>query len=433
MLRRIFVLGGLIAVLALSGTALAQGSSPEHSDPAWQASYWNNMTLTGPPVLQRSDANLDFDWGTGSPGPGVNADGFSARWTRYLDLAAGNYRFSTTSDDGMRVYVDGSLIIDVWYDHSPLAASADRTLGAGHHLFVVEYYENTVGAIARVSWAPVSPPITNWRGAYFSNKTLSAPPALIRDDTQINFAWGSGSPAPGVIPADGFSVRWTRTLNLDAGNYRFTMTVDDGGRLWVNDHLLIDAWRDQPPRTYTGDIYVPAGGVPVKMEYYENTGGATAKLSWAKAGSAPPPPPPSGTVVVDDGDPGFTKGGSATGWHTVAEGYGNDLTWTKNNDWQRPNYNWARWYPKLSARRYEVFVYIPDRYTTTAAARYWISHAGGYTLRIVNQSTHGGQWVSLGTYRFRGNSQDYVSLADITYEPYLSRLIAWDAVKWVPR
>jgi hypothetical protein len=251
---------------------------------------------------------------------------------------------------------------------------------------------------------------------------------LVRDDPQINFRWGAGSPAPGIIPKDRFSVRWTRSLNLTAGTYRFTMTVDDGARLWVNDHLLIDTWKDQAPHTYTGDIYVPGGAVPVKMEYYENTGGATARLSWARRGT-----PPSNTVIVDNGDAGFTRGGSPSGWRIAYEGYQGDLLWTQNNDRVRSNYNWARWYPKLKARRYEVFVYIPERYSTTARARYWISHAGGYTLRIVDQSARGSQWVSLGTYRFRGNSRDYVSLADVTYEPYLSRLIAFDAVKWVPR
>jgi hypothetical protein len=434
MLRRILFAISLVALLitstAVSDVALAQGNSPDHSDPTWQASYWNNTSLSGSPVLQRSEANLDYNWGIGSPDPAVWSDGFSARWSRYLDLAPATYRFTTTSDDGIRVYIDGSLLINEWYDHSAKTVSADKALSAGHHLVVVEFYERTGDAVARLSWAPVTV-IHNWRGEYYNNKSLSGAPALVRDDAQINFQWGTGSPKPGTIGADGFSVRWTRTLNLESATYQFSMTVDDGARLWVNGHLLIDAWRDQAPRTYTGSIYVPAGGVPVKMEYYENAGGATAQLSWARGGSPPTPPP--GVVIIDNGGKGFVKGGAYSAWHSVSEGYNGDLLWTKNNDWQRPNYNWARWYPSLKAGRYEVFVYIPDRYTTTAKARYWVSHAGGFTLRVVNQSAYSNQWVSLGTYRFQGSSSEYVSLADVTYEPYLSRLIAFDAVKWVPR
>ncbi len=428
MCKRLLFLSALVVVLMIPSMALAQGSGgPSHSDPDWQAAYWNNMWLSGAPVLERREPNLDYDWGYGSPGPGVNADGFSARWTRYLDFEVGTYRFTATSDDGLRVYVDNRLLINEWYDHPPKTVSADIALAGGHHLVVVEFYENTGGAVARLSWAPVSV-ISNWRGEYYNNMTLSGSPALVRDDAQINFDWGSGSPGPG-IRADQFSVRWTRSPNLQAGRYRFTVTIDDGGRLWVNGHLLIDAWRDQAPRTYTGDIYLPGGAIPIKMEYYENMGAATAKLSWARTDGDPDP----GVVIVDDGDAGFRKGGSPTAWHSAAEGYGGDLIWTKNNDRVRPNYNWARWYPKLQARRYEVFVYIPYRYSTTAQARYWISHTGGLTLRIVNQSANGDRWVSLGTYSFRGTSDDYVSLADVTFEPYLSRLIAFDAVKWVPR
>jgi hypothetical protein len=244
----------------------------------------------------------------------------------------------------------------------------------------------------------------------------------------IDFDWGYGSPAPG-IPSNGFSVRWIRTANLRKGSYRFTTTTDDGVRLWVNGHLLIDRWRDQPPTSHSGTIYL-SGGVPIVMEYYENAGVASARLTWTRVGDDPPPP---GEVLVDDGGPGFVKGGAASAWHTAAEGHGKHLFWTWNNDRVRPRYNWARWYPDLALGRYEVLVHVPERFSTTVRARYWISHRDGYTLRVVDQSRSGGRWVSLGTYRFRGNRKDYVSLADVTYEPYLSRLIAFDAVKWVPR
>lgn len=429
----VLTLAGLSA-----GSALAQGGTirPQHSDAAWQAWYWNNLDFSGTPVLTRSEADINYDWGTGAPGPGVNADHFTARWTRYFDVQAGNYRFTATSDDGIRVWVDNRLLIDQWIIHSAQTYTADASLGAGHHLITVEYFENEGLAVAQFSFAPAPVTILNWRGEYFNNTSLDGTPTLVRDDAAVNFNWGSGSPAPGVINPDYFSARWTRTMDLPAGNYRFAMTIDDGGRLWVNNHLLIDTWQVQSARTYVGDLYLPGGATSIKMEYYENNGLAVAALNWTRQGDAPPPPPPAGQgeVLVEDGGVGFASGGAATAWHVAYEGSGGRLMWTRNNDWARPNYNWARWYPQFTAPgRYEVYVYIPERYSTTAAANYWISHAGGYTRRIVNQSAFGGQWISLGTYWFRGTGADYVSLADVTGEPFVSRLIAFDAMKWVPR
>jgi len=430
---RIGLLIGILLTVLLTGTVMAQGPvTPQHSDPAWQATYWNNLMFSGPPALQRSEPNLNHDWGYGSPDPQVVADGFTARWIRYIDETPGLYRFTATSDDGIRVWLDGEVIINEWYDHAAKTVSVDRHLSAGHHLIVVDYYERAGLAVAKVSWAPVSGPgpTTGWRGEYFNNMSLSGAPAFVRDDANINFNWGTGSPAPGYVNGDVFSVRWTRTVNMAPGSYRFYMTVDDGARLWVNGHLLIDAWREQAATTYTGDIYLPGGAIPIKMEYFENTGLAVAQLTWTSAGGPGPGP---AEVIVDDGGPGFERGGTATSWRTTGAGYGGRLTWTRNNDWARPNYNWARWYPTLAAGRYEVFVFIPDRNGTTAAARYWVAHANGFTQRVVNQSLYSNQWVSLGTYWFRGTRADYVSLADVTYEPYLSRQIAFDAVKWSPR
>lgn len=430
----IALLTGLMAV-----PALAQGPiTPRHTDPFWQAWYWSNPDLSGPPTLTRNDVNLDFDWGTGSPDPAIPADFFSARWQRYIDVTPGTYRFTATSDDGIRLWVDGEKIIDGWWEHPAQTFSADVYLGPGHHLVVVEYFERTGLAVAKVSWQLAPPAVTGWKGEYFNNKTLAGAPVLVRDDPQIDFDWGTGSPDPRV-PADVFSVRWTRNLDLPAGRYRFSVTVDDGVRLFVNGHLLIDAWRDQPATGYYGDIYLPGGPVTVQMEYYENFGLAVARLNWQRL-DAPPGPTPTptpipapGEIVVDDLSPGFVRGGNASGWRTAAEGFAGHLYWTWNNDRVRPGYNWGRWYPDLAPGRYEVFVYIPSRYTTSSRARYWISHARGFSLRIVDQSRYNDQWVSLGTYWFRGTGMDYVSLADVTYEPYASRILAWDAVKWVPR
>jgi hypothetical protein len=437
MFKRLGVVAILLWVVCVSTfPVVAQGPIvPQHSDPTWQASYWNNMTLSGDPALQRAEANINHEWWSASPAAGIiNADYFSARWTRYIDVTPGTYVFTVTSDDGMRLWVDGELILNEWREHPPQTFAVEKYLDAGHHLVQVEYFEKEGIATAIVQWnlKEQSSDPGAWHGEYFNNLTLGGTPVLTRNDAVIDFDWGIYSPAPGVVNADRFSVRWTRTLDLPAAMYTFLLTVDDGARLWVNGHLLVDAWIDQAPRTYSGQIYLTGGPVTIELQYYENMGGTVAKLVWFADGSSPTDPTP-GTVIVDNQDTGFIKGGASSGWRSEAEGYSGQLFWTFNNRVINYNYNWARWFPDLQARRYEVFVYIPERFTTTAKARYWINHADDYTLKIVDQSTHGNSWVSLGTYRFRGTSDDYVSLADVTFEPYRTRLIAFDAVKWVPR
>ena len=81
--------------------------------------YFNNTTLTAPVVLTRTDATLNLAWGGGSPGTGVNTDGFSVRWTgqvqpRYTDT----YTFYLMTDDGSRLWVNNQQLINDWTDHA---------------------------------------------------------------------------------------------------------------------------------------------------------------------------------------------------------------------------------------------------------------------------------------------------------------------------
>ena len=79
-------------------------------------------------------------------------------------------------------------------------------------------------------------------------------------------------------------------------------------------------------------------------------------------------------------------------------------------------------------------VSIPERYNnTTTTARYWVSHQSGHTLRVVNRSANGGRWVSLATYTLRGTRSYRLSLSDMTYETYATRMIAFDRLRWEPR
>jgi len=117
-----------------------------------------------------------------------------------------------------------------------------------------------------------------WRGEYFGNRWLAERPLLIRDETEIDFAWEDGSPDP-VIPVEFFSSRWHRYVDLDrTGLYRFTLFIDDGGRLWVDDRLLIEEWRHPQVEWFSETLYLEAGYHRVRLEHYDYQGGASATL-----------------------------------------------------------------------------------------------------------------------------------------------------------
>jgi len=291
--------------------------------------YFNNRTLTDPSAALRSDAPIDFNWGSAAPGAtGINADNFSVRWTGYIRATqTGAYRFQTVSDDGVRLYINGTLVIDRWNDHSATTdTTGDFNLVAGNTYSIrLEYYENGGDAVIRLQWrlpgatsyvaipggptptlgaglyecVPVAkPPISSCAsnskliagisGNYFNNKTLTAPATSVRLDGPINFDWGAGIPGPAGIGADNFSASWNGYVYVtQTGVHRFQTTSDDGVRLTVNGDLLIDQWNDHSSTTHTtAAVNLEAGkAYPIKLEFYENAGSAVIQLRWQTPGS----------------------------------------------------------------------------------------------------------------------------------------------------
>jgi glucose/arabinose dehydrogenase len=254
-------------------------------DGFFTAEYFANPDLSGPVTLTRQEPAVDFDFGIGSPAAEIPADQFSARWTKTVQSAAGNYKFSTTTDDGVRLYVDDVLVIDKWGPQGPTTHTAVVALTEGQHVIKMEYFERTGGAIARFGFAPTTesppppPPASDpFAAQYFANQTLDGEPVLSRDEATIDFDWGSGSP-DAAVGADFFSARWTRVKDYPGGRYRFTVTGDDGIRLLVDGNLVIDGWHNQAATTYTADVDLTAGSHTLVIEYYEYNGGAVARFS----------------------------------------------------------------------------------------------------------------------------------------------------------
>jgi hypothetical protein len=232
----------------------------------------------------------------------VPADNFSVRWSGQLEAPlTGTYRLRTLSDDGVRVWLNGALLVDNWTPHGPTADTAPALfLVAGQRYdLVVEYNDLGGGATMQLSWlvpgaaayvaipeAQLYPGGAGLRGQYFANNALTGTPVLTRTEP-LDFAWGQGAPGAGV-PANNFSVRWQGQLSAPtAGSYRLQTLTDDGIRVWLNGVLIIDNWTPHSPTTDTSAAIALAAGqyVDLRVEYNELAVDATMRLLWQTPGA----------------------------------------------------------------------------------------------------------------------------------------------------
>jgi hypothetical protein len=271
---------------------------------ALKGEYFAGRTFNTP-VLQRTDATIDFDWGTGSPDAAVPDNDFSARWTGFLTApTTETWTLFIVSDNGSRLKLDGKVISDNfnpepgtetgWFIH-------EVPFEAGKKVpFELEYYESDGGAGMHLYWLsptqdyqiiPASafsgpdlppPPATGWTARYFDGRQFEKPVAT-RNENAISYEW-AGAPLPELFP-DHFSVKWSGLLTpAFTETYTFSIAADNGTRLWVDGQLVSNNWdivggEDRGWNT----VKVPlTAGKPVSilLDYYQVVGGASAALYW---------------------------------------------------------------------------------------------------------------------------------------------------------
>ncbi len=106
--------------------------------------------------LARTDPAINFAWGSDSPAAGIGANNFSVRWTGWIrPKATGSITFSTRSDDGVRLWVNGNLIIDNWTPHAPVENTSVpiRMVAGWKYDIKLEYFEQTGDATIQLFWA----------------------------------------------------------------------------------------------------------------------------------------------------------------------------------------------------------------------------------------------------------------------------------------
>ncbi|MCM3271812.1 family 16 glycosylhydrolase [Paenibacillus elgii] len=132
---------------------------PKDDGTGLTAQYYDDMNFTTLKAT-RTDATVNFDWGLGAPMSSMGADTFSVRWTgKVKPKYTGTYTFYTSSDDGVRLWVNNQLVINKWIDQPETEWSGTIDLTAGQKYDIkLEFYDNAEDAIAKLYWSSASQP-----------------------------------------------------------------------------------------------------------------------------------------------------------------------------------------------------------------------------------------------------------------------------------
>lgn len=282
-------------------------------------------------------------------------DDFAVRFSGTLDAPSdGQYTFATTSDDGSRLYIDGTEIVDNGGDHSNRTRSDTTTLTAGTHDITVTFYENDINDGLTVEWEP--PGSSGLRriptGRLSNDRGVTAPgePITLTLPTHLNnetwtklldeeFASNGGhvtslnvrNSAPyeyyeaeyaGVtMPAfdeanlvrtgetanfdiskrdrdDDFAFRFNKRIRVpETGQYTFSTTSDDGSRLFIDGDRIVDNPDEHPSRQRTGTVQLRKGWHDITVTFFENGGTQSLAVEWQPPSAGSLQPIPDGVLA----------------------------------------------------------------------------------------------------------------------------------------
>ncbi len=200
---------------------------------------------------------------------------------RILPLADSVRSIAVIGEGGRHLRVGGkgsSMVNPIWV-RSPL-----EVLRAAHPTIQFNYAIGTrmagdFDSILSDNWTTDPVGAHGVIGQYFPTMDLSGDPAITRIDPNIDFDWEWNAPGAG-LRQDRFSARWTGFYHANAPT-SLALRSDDGARLWIDDHLVVDAWEGHMDRIDPVPMQLEAGHTyKIRLEYYQNGKNASVGLGY---------------------------------------------------------------------------------------------------------------------------------------------------------
>lgn len=265
----------------LLGVALAASGTVGAADGnGLVATFFSHEDFTGA-SMTRVDPCVDFTWSTGSPNvAGIGPEWWSAVWTGEIDIPASDtYTFSTWSDDGVVLLIDGTPVIEDWTGHAKTLDKGSVALSAGRHHIQLRFYNSHLGAVIQLRWAssavpdqvipttalfPIVPPAVVGTGsgiaATYYDEGNFAGFSTAKLDSRLDFSWDGKRPPARSISPDTWSAKWVGELEAQyTDTYTISALTNRPFSLAINGQSVIDDAADSIDRVASGKVFLKAG------------------------------------------------------------------------------------------------------------------------------------------------------------------------------
>jgi PA14 domain len=380
------MIAAISCMYGLLGVAVAETCGLEN----FCSYYYNERDFTQLVVNRIDPYPLNFDWGAGAPVQGMGPNTFAVASTGNFTFVGGTYKFTATADDGIKVSVDGNVIINAWFDQPATTYTATIDLSPGVHRVDVHYYEKRGQAVLKLAWAltgaaaPPPPPSISMSLTYNGRtRDVVSPGENFKPDGRLDAGFGIALSASKTVTQLRFATpngiwdtvpgnaTWVAGVSDPAGN----LLNFGGTNINATGAAFVAYLSDNPTPTYL------VSGMTVTLEA-RFSDGSTA-TAFAVITDSPPPticPVAGGKSTSPTALGSFIANNTQCAQFNLGDGYYSPTTISRSNIIIKANTRcMAVVQPELSIQGQNVTV---DGLSVTAAGVAVTVHKSG--VRVLN-------------------------------------------------